>query len=60
MHDKIINKTKKYDAKIITTEKYYLRLDSVDKTEVLFIKSTLEIIDKKTLIQTLINLNENN
>ena len=56
----IINKAKKYDAKIITTEKDYLRLDSVDKTEVLFIKSTLEIIDKKNLIQTLINLNENN
>ena len=56
----IINKAKKYDAKIITTEKDYLRLDSVDKTEVLFIKSTLEIIDEKNLIQTLINLNENN
>ena len=58
--DEIVNKAKKYDAKIITTEKDYLRLDSVDKTEVLFIKSTLEIIDKKNLIQTIINLNENN
>ena len=56
----IINKAKKYNAKIITTEKDYLRLDSFDKTEVLFIKSTLEIIDEKNLIQTIINLNENN
>ena len=56
----ILNKAKKYHAKIITTEKDYLRLDSVDKTEVLFIKSTLEIIDEKNFIQTLINLNENN
>ena len=55
----IIN-SKKYDAKIITTEKDYLRLDSVDKTQVLFVKSTLEIIDEKNFIQTLINLNENN
>ena len=58
--DEIINKSKKYAAKIITTEKDYLRLDSFDKTEVLFIKSTLEIFDEKNLIQTLINLNENN
>ena len=58
--NEILNKAKKYHAKIITTEKDYLRLDSVDKTEVLFIKSTLEIIDEKNFIQTLINLNENN
>ena len=38
----IVNKAKKYDAKIITTEKDYLRLDFFDKTEVLFIKSTLK------------------
>jgi tetraacyldisaccharide 4'-kinase len=56
----IVNKAKKYDAKIITTEKDYLRLDSFDKTEILFIKSNLEILDKKNLIQILINLNEKN
>ena len=56
----ITNKAKKYGAKIITTEKDYLRLDFVDKTEVLFIKSTLEILYEKNLIQTLINLNEKN
>ena len=58
--DKIINKAKKYNAKILTTEKDYLRLDSFDKTEVLFVKSTLEIVDKKKFMQTLINLNEKN
>ena len=56
----IIDKAKKYDAKIITTEKDYLRLDSFDRTEVLFIKSTLIILDEKKIIQTLIDLNENN
>jgi len=56
----IINKAKKYDAKIITTEKDYLRLDSFNKAGILFIKSTLEILDKKKLTQTLIELNEKN
>ena len=56
--DEIVNKAKKYNAKILTTEKDYLRLDSFDKSEVLFIKSTLEIIDEKNLIQTLTDLNE--
>ena len=56
----IVMKAKKYDAKIITTEKDYLRLDSLDKTKVLFIKSTLKILDKKKLTKTLIDLNETN
>ena len=56
----IVNKAQKYNAKIITTEKDYLRLDSFDRNEVLFIKSTLEILDEKNLIQTLIDLNEKN
>ena len=58
--DEIVNKAKKYGAKIITTEKDYLRLNPLDKTKVLFIKSTLKILDEKNLIQTLINLNEKN
>ncbi len=57
---KIVNKAKESDAKIITTEKDYLRLDFFDKTEVLFIKSTLEILNKKIFTQTLIDLNEKN
>ena len=58
--DEIVYKAKKYDAKILTTEKDYLRLDSFDKTEILFIKSTLEIVDEKNLTQMLIDLNEKN
>ena len=56
----IVMKAKKYDAKIITTEKDYLRLDSLDKTKVLFIKSTLKILDEKKLTKILIDLNETN
>ena len=56
----IINKAKKYGTKIITTEKDYLRLDSFDRVEILFIKSTLKILDEKKFTQTLINLNEKN
>ena len=56
----IISKAKKFGAKIITTEKDYLRLDSFDKTEILFIKSNLEILNEKNLTQLLIDLNEKN
>ena len=56
--NEIINKAKKYNAKIITTEKDYLRLDSFDREKILYIKSTLEILDEKKFTQTLIDLNE--
>ncbi len=56
----LINKAKKSGAKIVTTEKDYLRLDSFDRTEILFIRSTLKILDEKKLTQTLIDLNEAN
>ena len=58
--DEILNKAKKNNAKIITTEKDYLRSDYFNKTEVLFIKSTLEVLDEKNLTQILIDLNEKN
>ena len=58
--DEIVDKAKKQQAEIITTEKDYLRLDSFDKTKILFIKSNLEILNEKNFIKTLINLNENN
>jgi len=58
--NEIINKAKKYNAKIITTEKDYLRLDSFDKTKILFIRSSLEILDEKNLIKILMDLDENN
>ena len=56
--NEIINKAKKYAAKIITTEKDYLRLDSFDKTEISFIKSDLQILNEKNLIKILMDLNE--
>jgi tetraacyldisaccharide 4'-kinase len=56
----IINKAKKYGARIITTEKDYLRLDFFDRKEILYIKSTLKILDEKKLKQILNNLNETN
>ena len=56
--NKIINEAKKYNAKIITTEKDYLRLDSFDKTEILFIGSTLKILDEENLRKILLDLNE--
>ena len=52
--DEIVNKAKRYNAKILTTEKDYLRLDSFNKAEILYIKSTLEILDEKNLIQSLL------
>jgi tetraacyldisaccharide 4'-kinase len=58
--NEIIYKAKKYGAKIITTEKDYLRLDSFDKTEILFIKSSLKIMDEKNFIDILMDLNEKN
>tara|TARA_B100000767_G_scaffold220943_1_gene209311 strand:- start:1026 stop:1970 length:945 start_codon:yes stop_codon:yes gene_type:complete len=58
--NQIINYSKKYNTKIITTEKDYLRLDFFDKTEILFIKSSLEILDKKNLKKLLMDLNEKN
>ena len=58
--DEIVDKAKKYNAKILTTEKDYLRLDAFDKTEVLFIKSDLEILDEIKLQKILTDLNEKN
>ena len=58
--DEIVYKAKKYDAKILTTEKDYLRLDSFNKTSVLFVRSSLQILNEKNLIQTLIDINEKN
>ena len=56
----IIDKAKKYNAKIITTEKDYLRLNFFDKSEILFIKSNLKILDEKNLTKILMDLNEKN
>ena len=54
----ITNEAKKFNAKLITTEKDYLRLDTFDKTDILFIKSTLQILDENKLTKTIIDLYE--
>ena len=56
----IINKAERLNAKIITTEKDYLRLDAFDKSKISFIKSNLVILNEKNFLQTLTYLNEKN
>ena len=58
--DKIIINAKKYNAHIITTEKDYLRLENFNKNEILYIKSSLNISDEKSLTNKLGKLNEKN
>jgi len=58
--DEIITNAKKYNARIITTEKDYLRLENFSRNEILYIKSSLNISDEKSLRNKLIKLNEKN
>ena len=58
--DEIITNAKKYNAHIITTEKDYLRLENFNRNEILYIKSSLNISDEKSLTNKLIKLNEKN
>jgi tetraacyldisaccharide 4'-kinase len=58
--DEIIINAKKYNAHIITTEKDYLRLESFNRNEILYIKSSLNILDEKIFTNKLIKLNEKN
>ena len=58
--DEIIINAKKYNAHIITTEKDYLRLENFNRNEILYIKSSLNISDEKSLTNKLIKLNEKN
>ena len=58
--EKIYALAKKYNAKIITTEKDYLRIDNFTKEKIEFIKSDLKIHDQDRLKKTLMNLNEKN
>ena len=58
--DEIIINAKKYNARIITTEKDYLRLENFNRNEILYIKSSLNISDEKNLTNTLGKLNEKN
>jgi tetraacyldisaccharide 4'-kinase len=58
--DEIIINAKKYNAHIITTEKDYLRLENFNRNEILYIKSSLNISDEKSLTNKLHKLNEKN
>ncbi|MDA7807434.1 tetraacyldisaccharide 4'-kinase [Candidatus Pelagibacter sp.] len=58
--DEIITNAKKYNAHIITTEKDYLRLENFSRNEILYIKSSLNISDEKSLTNKLLKLNEKN
>ena len=58
--DEIIINAKKFNAHIITTEKDYLRLENLNRNEIFYVKSSLDISDEKNLTNKLINLNEKN
>ena len=58
--DEIIINAKKFNARIITTEKDYLRLENFNRNEILYVKSSLDILDEKSLTNKLLTLNEKN
>ena len=58
--DEIIINAKKNNAHIITTEKDYLRLENFNRNEIVYIKSSLNISDEKSLTDKLNKLNEKN
>ena len=58
--DEIIYNAKKYNAKIITTEKDYLRLNNFNINKISYIKSSLKILDENNFVKKLIELNEKN
>ena len=58
--DEIMINAKKNNAHIITTEKDYLRLENFSRNEILYIKSSIIILDEKSLTNKLNKLNEKN
>ncbi|MDA7837215.1 tetraacyldisaccharide 4'-kinase [Candidatus Pelagibacter sp.] len=58
--DEIIINAKKFNALILTTEKDYLRLENFNRNEILYVKSSLDISDEKSLTNKLLKLNEKN
>ena len=52
--EKIIYKSKKLNAKILTTEKDYLRLKKKYSEEIAFIEVQLKIIDEDKFIESII------
>jgi len=59
-YDEIIINAKKFNAHIITTEKDYLRLENLNRKEIFYVKSSLDVSDEKNLTNKLIKLNEKN
>ena len=51
--NKIISEAELLNCKIITTEKYFLRLNEKDVNKIKFIKSELNIIDENKLIKSI-------
>ena len=58
--EKIFTISQKFNAKIITTEKDYLRIDKKKSTKIRFIKSSIKIKNENEIINILLNNNENN
>ena len=58
--DEIMINAKKNNAHIITTEKDYLRLENFRRNEILYIKSSINILDEKSFTNKLNELNEKN
>ena len=58
--NEIIISAKKYNAHIITTEKDFLRLENFNRNEILYIKSSLNISDEKSLTNKINKLYEKN
>jgi len=58
--DEIVINAKNYNAHIITTEKDYLRLENFNRSKILYMKSSLNILDEQGLTNKLIKLNEKN
>ena len=52
--EKIISKAKNLNAKILTTEKDYLRLEKKYLEDIQFIEVELKIIDENKIIETIL------
>ena len=56
--DDIISMSEKFNCKIMTTEKDYMRLNNKDK--IVYIKSELKILNQETFINDISKVYENN
>jgi len=56
--NELISISKKLNSKIITTEKDFMRIKNQKENKIQFIKSKLEIIDPKKIINAIMRINE--